>query len=470
MQQSAIVAEPGAMTSPAPSKKSRRLRLAATLAVLAVVVWTMHRSSQVSEPALYSAGVAIGAHGQRVILPADGPKVPLLTESRVLASAGAAGQVRAAEQRTWLDAGTIPSSPREHQDMVRTALLDLHTLLLPDGAAVAGWTQSWRYVWPRDASMIAVALSRTGHQKDALSVMQFLQRQLPVNGVFQARYQPDGSGAPDARGEQTDGTGWVLWAAAQIVDDLPTGAERSEFLAQLRPLIERTTHAALRLTNRPNGLPDPSADYLEVKNDRRLSLGTAAPLAFGLEAATKLQLALGDAALANATKARASVLRASITTRFGAQDYPRYLGGYSSDATIAFLLPPFTVQADPKVVAAWRSAAAQMRRPAGGIGLGAADWKHDGTSWTAQTALFALTAASIGDPSRARSWLSWLSQHRTQYGALPEKVLNNGKPAGPAPLAWTGAFVLLAMDALARNANTSADWRDLAHGRPVGPR
>jgi glucoamylase len=359
--------------------------------------------------------------------------------------------VRAQQQRDWLAAGSIPRSSAgvqelAGQDMARTALLDINTLLLPGGAALAGWPKSWRYVWPRDASMVAVALWRTGHRDDALSVMQFLQRQLPAQGVFQARYLPDESGVPDARGEQTDGTGWVLWAAARMLADVPAGPARERFLNQLRPLIDGSTRTALRITDRPGGLPKPSQDYWEM-NDDRLSLGTAAPLAFGLEAAVTLQHALGDEVLSQAAQQRLTLLRGSIDQQFGRHGYPRYLGGNQPDAAIAFLLPPFTAQADPKIVKAWREAAPLMARPAGGLAPGAG-WKNDGISWTPQTALFALTAASIGDRPTAEHWLTWLANHRTSYGALPEKVLSNGDPAGPAPLAWTDAFVLLAMDAL----------------------
>ena len=88
-----------------------------------------------------------------------------------------------------------------------------------------------------------------------------------------------------------------------------------------------------------------------------------------------------------------------------------------------------------------------MQRPAGGLAPGAG-WKNDGISWTPATALFALTAASIGDTSQARQRLTWLDEHRTDQGALPEKVRSDGSLAGPAPLAFTDALVTLAVDAL----------------------
>ena len=49
---------------------------------------------------------------------------------------------------------------------------------------------------------------------------------------------------------------------------------------------------------------------------------------------------------------------------------------------------------------------------------------------------------------QATEVLRWLSDHRTDAGSLPEKVLFDGRPAEVAPLAWTAANVLLAIDAL----------------------
>jgi glucoamylase len=83
-----------------------------------------------------------------------------------------------------------------------------------------------------------------------------------------------------------------------------------------------------------------------------------------------------------------------------------------------------------------------MRRPAGGLAPGEG-WKDDGISWTPETALFALAAAATGDRPAAERYLAWLEAHTTAHGALPEKVLSDGSPAGPAPLAWTSALVVL---------------------------
>ena len=56
----------------------------------------------------------------------------------------------------------------------------------------------------------------------------------------------------------------------------------------------------------------------------------------------------------------------------------------------------------------------------------------------------ALSARYWGWQGEAEALLAWLEAHRTASGALPEKVRPDGAPAGPAPLAWTDALVLLA--------------------------
>ena len=402
----------------------------------------LHRSRNVRVPLLTSA-VAIAENGRLTPL-APGDPVSVFPGTRLLLRPDLAEAAR--EQAAWLRAGRAPTLVGRYTDMVTSALLDLRTLTLPNGAFLAGWPQPWRYVWPRDAAFAAVALARAGHLGDALAVLGYLQRVQGADGAFQARYLPDGSGdVPDGRGEETDGLGWALWAAEQTVLAAPP-ARRARLAASLRTLVTRSLHRILALTSGPSVLPPPSLDYWEVRDDR-LSLGTAAPLAVGLRSAVTLTGLMGESSV-EAT-ARAAVLEAAVEREFGPAGYPRYAGGADMDASVAFLLPPFRASCEPAVQAAWLRATGAMRRPAGGVAPGAG-WKDDGISWTPETALFALTAASTGQQVVAERYLSWLDRHRTDRGALPEKVLSDGQPAGPAPLAWTSALVVLAVDASQR--------------------
>jgi glucoamylase len=431
------------------ARAARRARSGGELGVISAVLVVMflstsvlwYRAHNVRVP-LLAAGVGIGADGRlETLSPAQRPSTVFIGLSRALASDPLAEEA-ADRQERWLAAGSVPGAGTEYGDMVRLALLDLKTLTLPNCASLAGWPQPWRYVWPRDASFVAVAFARSGHQDEARCVLRFLQQIQPASGVFEARYRPDGAGPPDGRGVQSDSVGWVLWAVDQVRRSLPeAGHQRQDLLVSLRPLITRSASAALALTDTGSGLPPAGMDYWEV-HDSRLSLGTAAPVAAGLAASPPLLRAVGDSSSARAAEVRAAKVSRAIKREFGVQGYPRYLGQDEHDASLAFLLPPFTDVADQGVVSTWRRALPTMERPAGGLAPGSG-WKNDGISWTPQTALAGLTAAYQGDLATARARLLWLAAHRTALGAIPEKVLSNGRPAGPAPLAWSDALVVL---------------------------
>lgn len=392
---------------------------------------------------LYLDGLARDATGAVVAVPAWSA-VTYLPGSRVIDPRALAS---AATDRAWLAAGTVPGASTRHAEMVTGALLDLHALTSPDGALVAAPYRKWAYVWPRDASFGAAALAVTGHTDDALAVLRHLQGLQGADGTFQARYLPDGSGrVPDARAPQSDGAGWVLWATGQLLAALPDDGARAQAVAELTPLVDRSSAFIRRQTATSTGLPPASSDYWEVR-PRRLTLGTAAPLLAGLESAADIYAAVGRQADAEVTAAAADRLRAAIRHGFGRTGYPRELGRRLPDAATAFLLPPFQPEALVGAVGAWRGSVALMSRPAGGVAPGAG-WRDDGISWTPQTSLYAYVAASIGDRESAEQWLDWLDRHRTPSGALPEKVLADGAPAAVAPLAWTCALVVLAVHAL----------------------
>jgi len=446
-----------AVALPAPASVGstlRRLPVPLTLGLCLALLLTAggvilaRVAPQDADVPLASGTVAVGPGGAVVeVLPGARTTVP---GTRVIAGPGSTAAV-AAEQ-AWLATGTVPSVPGLGADseLVRGALLDLHVLTQTYGVPVAGWTGPWRYVWPRDAAFAAVAFARTGHVDDAVGVLDFLGRVQPASGVFQARYLPDGSGVPDARGAQLDGVGWALWATAGVADALPP-AQRAVFVAEHRPLVERSTAAALAAIAGPSGLPPASPDYWEVR-ERRTTLATAAVLRAGLESSARLERSIGDEAAARRAAAGAGRLSQAITRDFEPRGYPRRLGGRAAsvDLGVAFLLPPFAEAVDPDAYARFQTAPAVLTRPAGGLAPGGS-WKRDGVSWTPTTATWALVAASSGDREQALDRLRWLADHRTAEGSLPEKVLADGRPAAVAPLAWTAAAVVLTADRLSRS-------------------
>lgn len=417
------------------------LGAAGVTAYSAAAYWSVTQRIMRAEIRLYSETVALAGGGVRELVPL-GHAERVVPGTRVLLGRPFTTLLLEEEQE-WLEACAPWVRRRIHagDGLLRSALLDLR--VLSDGlpVSVAGWTDRWRYAWPRDVSFASAALARAGHPEVAARGLAFLQGVQRRDGWFEARYDITRRRRPDDRPPQLDGTGWVLWSAAQLAAADP---DRSvEHLTPLRPLLVRSARRLLASIDGRTELPVPSSDYWELV-EHTLTLGTAGAVLAGLRCAGDVLPLVGEMALTDRTRAAAEVLSAAVRDRFGPGGYPRRLGGSAPDAAVAFLVPPIgPTVADVEVLSALDRAQAAMRRPAGGLSPGE-EWKNDGVSWTPQTALFAAAWAASGHEGKAEALLSWLGAHRTAAGSYPEKVLHDGRPAAVAPLSWTAALVVIA--------------------------
>ena len=398
------------------------------------------------EIGLYSQTVAFTGPDERLLIH---DPAALRPGTRV-ATRGAARLVL--REQDWLDglAGWTRDAGR-HTDLLRQALLDIYVLAEGLPAPVAGWSPKWRYVWPRDVAHVALALHAVGDSDRAVEALAFFRTVHRPDGLFEARYLPDGSGSPDDRTPQFDGLGWLLWATGRIhATGSPRVREHVE--TELAPLsAELAAYVCDRLAEN-HGLPPVSPDYWEHE-ESRLTLGTVAPTLAGLVTSRSLWRATGADALGQRVAEAAGELETQTVRLFGSTGYQRYSASGGADSAMAFLLPPYNDRFDRAAVAdLLADAERRMARAAGGIAPGES-WKDDGISWTPETSLFALTHAHLGrdaraHEARAHELLDWLTRHRTATGSLPEKVLHDGRPAAVAPLAWTAANVVLTLDAL----------------------
>ena len=432
------------------TSRVRPLTVVATLLVAVTLVAAaalVHPRAPVAHNSLYQNGVGVDAEGNPTII-AAGDQPQYLAGTRVLDPGPGedleAAEILAAASHRWLAEGEIPGAGHGYAELATTALLDLRTLTSANGAVLAGPSTNWRYVWPRDASFVAAAYTATGHPAEAISILEFLQDVQEPDGSFHARYLPDGSGVPDERGLQTDGSAWVLWAMDRLLTAAPElGLDPEELRTQFTPMIDRSTDYLLAQTRTGTGLPLPSADYWE-RQESQVTLGTAAPVLAGLEASERIHRGAGLAERSDGLAARAERLREAITEDFGQYGYGRYPHRTAQDAAAAFTLPPFLAEPLPGALVAWQTSIGPMQRPAGGLAPGSS-WREPSMSWTPETALYAWTAASNDQDALAWQWIEWIDEHRTATGSIPEKVGPDGSPAHVAPLTWSGALVLLTL-------------------------
>ena len=434
-----------------PITLTRRRALLGGVGLLAysgTAYWSITERIMRAEVPLYSETVAFGGGGSRELVPV-GRLDAVVPGTRVLADRAQTAALLEAEE-AWLDSSApwVRAALDDGDDVLRSALLDLRALSVGLRVSVAGWTDRWRYAWPRDVSFVAAALARAGHHDKAADQLRWLRGVQRKDGGFEARYDPSTRRTPDDRIAQLDGTGWVVWAAAQIATAAPERAV--ELLTPLRPLLVRSANRLLGSLDETTALPPASSDYWEIAEDT-LTLGTAAAVLAGLRSGADVLPLVGEHALASRARSSSDTLATQVRTHFGPNGYPRLLGGSAADAAVTFLVAPIgPTVGDIEVLTAIDRAQTSMLRPAGGLAPGAS-WKNDGISWTPTTALFAAAWAANGYPTKAEILLRWLGDHRTAAGSFPEKVLHDGRPAAVAPLAWTASLVVIAKHELARS-------------------
>lgn len=409
------------------------------------------RGSAVSRRALLLAAVAACAAiaplaPRPVVVPVIEPPIgtpTLLTSGHWRRRSWLAGRLDLLADQSWLDEGVVPGTSTRWVRMVRFALVDLHLLIDPrEGSTAAGAAAHWAYTWPRDSAFYAVAMAMTGHTELAITILEHLQDLQARDGSFEARYLRTSEGVPDNRAPQPDGPALVLWALRAVIHHVPLD-DRRAVLRRLRRLHERSVTFVLAATGDGTRLPSAAPDYWEVA-EKEVTLGTAAPMAAALDAAAELYGARGLPGRAATLRRAAVSFTAVVHDAFGPGGYQRYVDHGGQDAATCYLMPPFVQQTRRGVREAWLGYQAGAARPGGGLAPGMS-WHDDGVSWTPEVAMVAMTAAASGETAIAEAWLDWLDATRTSWESLPEKVLADGSPAGPAPLGWTAACVCIAV-------------------------
>jgi hypothetical protein len=303
----------------------------------------------------------------------------------------------AAADRRWLarrrQLGT--DAPAWARRMYTRSLLVLHALTARNGAVVAGARDGWAYVWPRDASAVAIAYAAAGYRPGARRVTRFL---LGLGLEQAARFHGDGSPVP-GRDAQGDAIGWVS-AAAQAAGIVGSARHASRILAGSGPVPWR---------DRPDYWEGEPGDYLgNALASGEWSVGHL----YGAELTTRLVRRLGDA-------------------------------HSGLDSAAAWAVQPFP---HPSLYPAIRRTLRTLTAGATRFGITPGeDWPGD-DPWSAPTAWTAWSLAALGDRREALRLMQALRRSATPAGDLPERVdAQTGIPRSTTPLAWSHAFAILAL-------------------------
>jgi glucoamylase len=346
--------------------------------------------------ALLAVGAALASGGSG----ADSVRQRYLPKSNALRTVARFGTARSVTIHSLGESDAVRADPRWlaaarplgadapawARRMYRRSLLVLHALTDErTGAVEAGARKGWNYVWPRDASTVAIALAAAGYRGEARRIAGFLEG-LDIGAA--ARFYDNGVPV-DGRATQGDAAGWI--AAAAKATGLPSAPEEQRW----------------------QGLDD----YQENGS--------------------------GDF-LSNAIASGSPHIRALFETPAGALS--RRAGDPSSglDSAAAWAVRPFP---HPALYPLVRHALLRLAATSGRFGIvPSEDWDGGIDPWTAPTAWTAWSLAALGERRAALHLMAELRRAATPVGMLPERVdARTGIPTSTTPLAWSHAFAILAL-------------------------
>ncbi len=331
------------------------------------------------------------------------------------------------------------------------------------------------YVWPRDAAIIANAFDRSGHTDVTQRFFTFMSKCIVPDGYLMHKYRSDGvlgsSWHPWVQNGvsklpiQEDETAIVLYMLAQhyrVAKDL-------EFIESLyNPFIEKAADFIYSYVDIETGLPLGSYDLWEEKFGS--STYTAASVYGALHAAAELSAVLGKRENAKRYRDRAESIKKAIMTylfdvetgtfvKLVRMDESKMVYDKTLDMSSVFGIVMFGVLpiSDKRVLGAFHTTCEKLtvRTSYGGY----LRYEHDNyyratdesnpwcitTLWVARCHI--RLAKTKKDLTRAYEILEWVCDRATESGLLPEQIHpHTGAHLSTTPLIWSHAEFVLTVD------------------------
>ncbi len=355
-------------------------------------------------------------------------------------------------------------------------------LAATDSDILATARDTYNYIWPRDAALVAVALDRVGFPEIPVRFFRLSAQMITDGGYNLQRYNPDGSPGSgwyplirDGREQlpiQEDETALVscaLWHHYRQCHDFE---EMAPFYWNL---AKKMGDFLLQFRDPQTGLPLSSYDLWEERWG--VFSFTAASVHAGLMAAANLGDLFGDTRSAEHYRQGAEEVREGMERYLYHEKVGRFLRGiyYRQREGKMEPIPDFTLDSslyglfgfgvfpadDPRVERTMKAVEEGLRVNTwvGGLARYTADWYYrmsddienvPGSPWIITTLWlaewYAAKAKTKEELAQARSILEWAADRAMESGILAEQFHPyTGEPLSVAPLTWSHSTFILAV-------------------------
>lgn len=374
-----------------------------------------------------------------------------LATARSALDLGWEGAVRedAGHWQAFLARGRQPALPALARDPYRRALITLRQHMTRQGAIIAAPTYldpPYRFVWPRDGSMVALTLLQAGYREEGLSALEFIERLQRPTGGWAINYFPDGLKAMwdfGDRGNEHDEVATFPWAIARAARQTGDDAWLRRRWGAVRKACE-----FLLSQQRDDGLLTTCRDLWELDSDGSWTYSNGAAVA-GLESGAAIAQQLGDPATARRYQAAASRMRDAmgrllVSQGAFARGLRQHLDGTVEMANLALGSPWFGVfgEDDPRMRATIEAVSSRLMTPGGGVRRYEGDRYYDGQPWPVATGWLALARLAEGQRPEAERLFSVMTgyAHQTDALMLGEQFdEQHHRWVSAFPLAWSEA-------------------------------
>lgn len=337
---------------------------------------------------------------------------------------------------------------------------------------------TYGYVWPRDASVIAHALDRSGYHDVARRYFDFMSKRLETGGYLMHKYRVDGvlgsswhpwvvDGKPrlPIQEDETALTLYMLWRHYELSHDL-------EFIESLyNPFIEPAAEWMCSYLESILGLPDASFDLWEEKYG--IATYTACSVYGALEAASQFAKLLGKQDASRQYAIVAGRIRSGILEHLFDEELGMFVklvrepevGDTEFDRTLdmsSFFGPVYfgVLEADDeRMIQSYKTVEQKLRVQSASQGY--VRYEHDNyyrmsdadspnpwvitTLWMAQYHI--MKAKTRRDLTPAYEILEWTASHATPSGVLAEQMHPHTRAhLSTAPLIWSHAEFVITVD------------------------